>query len=160
MADAINVALFFLQLADAEDEPEKLSHLRLQKLLYYAQGWSLALRDTVLFSDRIEAWAHGPVVPSVYPSFASYGNGVIPVEVFPFDSEEELEKDDRELIEAVWNAYKPYSALSLREMTHKEPPWRDARGDSPPGERCKTEISVEAMKKYFSRIAKKGRAKT
>src|SRR5688572_9971276 len=59
-ASALDVARYLIQLAAAEDEPEELSHLRLQKLLYYVQGWSLAQRGEAMFPDRIEAWAHGP----------------------------------------------------------------------------------------------------
>jgi uncharacterized phage-associated protein len=158
MADAIDVAKFLIQLAGAEDEPDQLSHLRLQKLLYYSQGWSLALRKRPLFEDRIEAWAHGPVVPSVYPVFASHGNGFIPADDLEL-SEDALDKDEQELIESVWNAYKPFSALSLREMTHKESPWREARGTCRPFDRCSREITQYSMKKYFKSIAPKSRGK-
>jgi uncharacterized phage-associated protein len=158
MAKALDVAKYLIQLANAEDEPEQLSHLRLQKLLYYAQGWSLALRKQTLFEDRIEAWVHGPVVPSVYPSFATYGTEFIPPDHFQL-SEDALTQDECEFIEAVWNAYKKFSALSLREMSHKELPWREARSDLKPSDLGKTEITQDMMKKYFSSLAKKSSGK-
>lgn len=153
MAKAIDVAKYFLHLAQHEDEPDLLSHLRLQKLLYYAQGWSLALRKKSLFKSKIEAWAHGPVVPTVYPFFADYKASLIPGGKFGLN-QDSLTDDERELIQSVWNAYKQYSAIKLREMTHAEPPWKEAHSGCEPGEKCQTEISIEAMKKYFSRLAR------
>jgi uncharacterized phage-associated protein len=151
MAKAIDVARNLIHLAAAEEEPDFLTHLRLQKLLYYAQGWSLAMRDQAVFDEEIQAWAHGPVVRKVYPAFASYGNT-------PIDPEKIQEADDISLDESVflislWESYKGYSASSLREMTHREPPWRNARGSCGPADKCETEITKEAMKEYFSELA-------
>jgi len=154
MAKALDVAKYFIQLAQSEDEPDQLSHLRLQKLLYYAQGWSLALRKKPLFDDRIEAWAHGPVVPSVYPSFAAYGYDFIPSDHFDLD-EDALTDEECELIQAVWDSYKKFSATSLRAMTHQEPPWKKARGDCDHAEKTNAEITQRAMKIYFTTLAKK-----
>src|SRR5689334_12279943 len=69
-ASAMDVAKFLIYLSACEDEPDYVSHLRLQKLLYYVQGWSLALRGKPMFVERIEAWAHGPVVKNVYAILA------------------------------------------------------------------------------------------
>lgn len=151
MSKALDVAKFLLELAEREDEPDRLSHLRLQKLLYYTQGWSLALRDKALFKDRIEAWAHGPVVKSLYPTFASYGNGTIPSTDFKFEGE--LDSEEQELVEAVWDAYKKFSATSLREMSHREQPWKGARGTSKPADKCEEEITHAVMKQFFKSIA-------
>lgn len=151
MASAIDVARNLIHLAAAEDEPEFLTHMRLQKLLYYAQGWSLATRDQALFEEAIEAWAHGPVVRKVYPVFASYGNTPIdPVEIPPAD---EVSLEEATYLISLWESYKPYSASSLREMTHREPPWRNARGTCGPADKCDTEITKEAMREYFSGLA-------
>ena len=152
MSMAIDVAKFLLELAEREDEPDRLSHLRLQKLLYYTQGWSLALRDKALFRDRIEAWAHGPVVKKLYPHFASYGNGTIPSPDFKFS--DGLDAEEKELVEAVWDAYKKFSATSLREMSHTEKPWKDTRGTLKPADKCEEEITQAAMKKFFKSLAK------
>lgn len=156
MARALNVAKFLLELAEREDEADCLSHLRLQKLLYYTQGWSLALREKPLFKDLIEAWAHGPVVKNLYPCFASYGNGTIPSADFKFEGG--LDSEETELVEAVWDAYKKFSATSLREMSHREKPWKDARGTLKPAEKCEQEITHNAMKKFFKSLAKKSHA--
>jgi uncharacterized phage-associated protein len=144
---AIDVARYLVYLAACESEPEFLTHLRLQKLLYYVQGWSLALRGRAMFSERIEAWAHGPVVPSVYPKFAEYGDKPISPENMLVS--QVLSKDDRELIESVWESYKVYSSSSLRTMTHSEAPWKDARGKAGTADRCTAEITKDAMKRFF-----------
>lgn len=149
---ALDVARYLIHLAACENEPEYLTHLRIHKLLYYVQGWSLALRGKAMFQDRIEAWAHGPVVPSVYPIFADFGDRPIAPENMLIPRG--LSDDDKELIESVWESYKAYSSSSLRAMTHKEAPWKDARGKCAPADRCTTEITKTALKRYFTQFAK------
>jgi uncharacterized phage-associated protein len=146
MATALNVARYLVRLAAAEDEPEYLCPLRVQKLLYYVQGWSLGLRGKPVFAERIEAWANGPVVPNVYQAFKKYGARPIPEDV---PEAVGLDAKDKEVTEAVWNAYKQYSAISLRNMTHGEAPWKDARGDAGPAERRTTEITKKALRAFF-----------
>lgn len=72
----LRVANALLSMADGVGEP--LSNMKLQKLLYYEQGYHLAYFDAPLFPDNFEAWLYGPVVPRVYDMFKSYGNGLIP----------------------------------------------------------------------------------
>lgn len=148
MAKAIEVARYLIQLAASEDEPDLLSHLRLQKLLYYVQGWSLAMRGKAMFRERIEAWAHGPVVRSIYPVFADYGFESIPPDRFIGPTS--LEPAEEQFIASVWKSYKGFSASCLREMTHQEAPWRDARAGLDPAARCDRQITVEAMRDFFS----------
>lgn len=148
MARAIDVARCLIRLAGNEDEPDPLTHLRLQKLLYYAQGWSLAQRGRPLFEGRIEAWTHGPVVPSVYQVYEGRGWGLIAPD--EEDAPDDLTDEDRDYIASVWEAFKGYSASSLREMTHREPPWLDARQGYGPAHLCEGEITPEAMRAFFS----------
>lgn len=151
LVQSIEAARCLIHLAAMEDEAEFLTHMRLQKLLYYVQGWSLGLRGAPFFHGRIEAWAHGPVVRDVYPAFADYDNWPIPAGEVPAPGG--IEGDDLEFIRDVWDAYKPYSASALRQMTHEEAPWIDARGGCGPADRCTNEITHEAMRRYFSREA-------
>jgi len=153
MAKALDVATYLIQLAAGEDEPDQLSPMRVQKLLYYVQGWSLALRGKPFFDGRIEAWVYGPVAPNVYKAFAKYGNNPIHPDDF-LAHQTALTKDERTFIEEVWEAYKGYSAISLKDMTHKEEPWLAARGTLSPTARCTTEITHQAMKKFFKSTAK------
>lgn len=154
MAKAIEVARYLIYLAASQEEPDLLSPMRLQKLLYYVQGWSLALRGEPMFPERIEAWAHGPVVPVVYNGFRSYGDSSIATTNVP--PPKNLTHAERDFIDSVWDPYKDYSASSLRAMTHREEPWLDARRGYGPGERCSVEITHDAMRSFFEQQAPLG----
>lgn len=151
MARAIDVARYLIKLAESEAEPDYLSNMRLQKLLYYVQGWSLALRGKPMFPDRIEAWAHGPVVPEVYRIFKKDFRPILPEDA---GEPRGLGRADCRFIRQVWRTYRDYSATSLREMTHGEAPWRETRGDCDPSERCNREITRSAMKSFFGKLAR------
>ncbi len=143
-----------LRLAAHENEPEFLTNLRLQKLMYYVQGWSLAMRNRPAFKGRIEAWAHGPVVKELYARLAQYGDQAILAD--HFQNLEDLSPEDQEFVAAVWDAYKGFSAFALRQMTHGEPPWIKARGAAGPADRCETEITHDDMREFFLTKGKKG----
>jgi uncharacterized phage-associated protein len=152
-AAPIDVARYIVWLAAAEEEPDYLTHLRVQKLLYYVQGWSLAVRGKPMFDGRIEAWAHGPVVKELYPILAAHGNN--PILPTLIGVAENLTDEERQFIRSVWLAYRGFSASSLREMTHNESPWIDARKGLGPADRCDNEITHQAMKDFFSKASKK-----
>jgi uncharacterized phage-associated protein len=137
---ASDVALYFLSLTD-EDEGDFISNLKLQKLLYYAQGIHLAMYDTPLFDEPIEAWAHGPVVRKVYAEYAEFAGDPIP----PPDRLAPLDSETEDFLKEVYSVFGQYSAWKLREMTHDEAPWRDVykEGES-------RVISHDAMKAYFA----------
>lgn len=146
LTSAIAVARYLIHLACNEDEPECLSPMRLQKLLYYVQGWSLVHRNQPMFTEKIEAWAHGPVVPEVFHAFKQHGRSAIP------DTEGDpaaLTDEESAFVRSVWNTYKPYSAISLSDMTHSEPPWLDARGTLPREAACSREVTRKALKDFF-----------
>ena len=142
--EASTIARWFLAWASFEDEGA-LSNLKLQKLLYYAQGHYLAThKGKALFADEIQAWGHGPVVPNVYHEYKTYGSNPIPFdEDFDFES---VDSDANEWLAAVWRTFGSLSAWRLREMTHSEAPWRDAFREN---ERFIT-IPNSALVKYFS----------
>lgn len=122
---ASQVAKWFLaynRIAAADDGAEYISNLKLQKLLYYAQGCFLAATGSPIFSDDIVAWQHGPVVESVYHEYKSNGaNGIIFDEDFDFL---QFNRDENDLLQEVYNTFGQYSAWKLRDMTHSETPWR------------------------------------
>ena len=64
-------------IVQSRNENMTVSNLKLQQLLYYAQGWHLALWGNKLFNERIEAWIMGPVIPAVYHKFKLYGGSII-----------------------------------------------------------------------------------
>lgn len=150
MASAEAVARYFIGLAALPEEASPMTHLQLHKLMYYAQGWSLASRDRQLFEGRIEAWAHGPAVAGLFALFADHGDNPIPWSMAALDAS--LSSDDRALIEAVWNDYGRYSAWRLREMTHMEPPWKRARAGTPEGVPGGAPISEESLRLFFASL--------
>jgi len=147
MTAAIQTASYLLRLAADETEPVCLTHLHLQKLLYYSQGWSLALRDQELFADRVEAWRHGPVVSNLYGKFKSYGYR--PIRVFDSSAADALKPNQKFLIASVWSHYRGYSAIALADKTHRETPWLAARVGIPPEQNKNVEITRESMKEFF-----------
>jgi uncharacterized phage-associated protein len=116
---ALTVAKHFLSIPD-DDSGELVSNLKLQKLLYYAQGLAVGMNgpDEPLFADKVYAWKHGPVVKTVYTHYSGAGGGPLPREVPP-----KIDGDTRDFLNEVYRVYGRFSAWALREMTHREEPW-------------------------------------
>lgn len=143
---AKTIAKWFLAWAgDDQDGDNDLTAMKLQKILYYAQGHTLAETGEPLFKEKIKAWSHGPVVPQVWHVYNQEGKSVLsppPEADFSWD---EVDEETAERLERVWNTYGGFSAAKLRNMTHAESPWRDAwdrGGDSP-------EMPVAEIKQFF-----------
>ena len=147
MATAIDVAKRLIHLAASEEEPDFLTPMQLQKLLYYAQGWSLALRGRPLFNEPVLAWTHGPVVRDVFNFFKNLKD--MPIRAADVPAPIGLDPDEERHIEYVWSFYSGYSASALRKMTHEERPWIEARGDIPEGVPSDEEITRESMRAFF-----------
>ena len=124
---ALEIAKYFLFLARSKNAGDTLSNLKLQKMLYYAQGHFLAIYHKPLFDDRIEAWDHGPVVRDVYNTFKKYqSNSVSFEEIEDFETDFISEnKEALELLQFIFAKYGSMVAWELREKTHAESPWKD-----------------------------------
>lgn len=139
---ARDIALWFLNhnlsLRDIENEDtDDISNLKLQKLLYYAQGSYLGLYDKPLFDDAIFAWKHGPVVEGVYHEFKQNGSrGIV-----EFDNAPILDDETENVLKQVYDVFGKYSAWGLREMTHNETPWKSTK--------LNHVIDIELIKEYF-----------
>lgn len=120
MANLFDVADCLLWLDDQSDG-EGISNLKLQKLVYYTQGFYSALYDKYLFDDEIHAWMHGPVVPELYQKYKS--NGKTPILANRDFDTSVFDKDQLDLMYEVFQELGQYSAWKLRDMTHEEPPW-------------------------------------
>ncbi len=135
---AQDVANYFLAQVD-EDCGDNISNLKLQKLVYYAQGFHLALMDKPLFDEPIIRWQHGPVVESLYHMYKKYGDRLIPK---PQGMNFEIYTSEvKELLNDVYEIFGQFSAWKLRNMTHEEPPCENTPINGI--------ISCEAMKEYF-----------
>ena len=121
---ALTIAKWFIAWAD-EFEEAVLSNLKVQKLLYYAQGHHLADTGTPLFRDDIQAWSHGPVVPSVYHELKYFGRDAIHLPDDDDFSWQDVDPDTTEFLMRVWNTYGAIAAWRLRDMTHDDGPWKN-----------------------------------
>lgn len=147
---AYTIANWFINrsIRAAEDEGgDKLTLMKLLKLLYYAEGCALAIRgiDGGIFDEDIVAWEHGPVVAEIYSRYCSD-----PFEL-PLSEEDEMdaeniEKEERDLLEQVFDVFGQYSASGLRNKTHSETPWLEATDN---GTRLNRKISRDTMLNYF-----------
>lgn len=116
----IDIAKKILAKASSSEFEDLICNMKLQKMLYYMQGFHLAYFDAPLFEEEIEAWMYGPVVPVVYEEFKSHGN-----EGIKFSGETiKLLKDEEALFEEVYRVYGAYSAVGLMNLTHSETPWK------------------------------------
>jgi len=119
---ALDVAKFIISLSDPE-VGDIMTNLKLQKLLYYVQGFSFAIYNKPIFDEDIYAWQYGPVVLEVYHQFKNYESGVIPLFI-DFDHSI-FTSQEKDLITSVYDVYGQYSAYKLMNMTHQESPWKD-----------------------------------
>src|SRR5690554_1871913 len=94
---SVAAARYLLHLAKSEPETEAITHLRLQKLLYYVQGWSLASTDQPFFDEPIQAWPHGPVAVAAYQYFCKYSGQ--PIANSEASDPGSLTQQERDLIE-------------------------------------------------------------
>lgn len=126
-----------------------MSAMKLQKLAYYSQAWSLVWDDRPLFPDRIEAWANGPVCPALY----AWHRGQFIVEPRTFNgSVDHLDGQARETIDRVLDFYGDKEPHWLSELTHSEAPWLQARANVPLGVRSNTEITTASMAEYYGSL--------
>lgn len=142
------VADFFLLQLD-QTSGDTISNLKLQKLCYYAQAWFCAVNKSQLFSDKIEAWAHGPVVPSLYNRFRKCGLGTIPTGSIVTQPLTDLHKTHIDFLEEIWSKYSHFSGTELELLTHSESPWIQAYGDRKAGSHCSEEITIKSMIEFY-----------
>lgn len=145
MCNLNDVIDFFISIP-GEDASDAISPMKLQKLLYYAQGFALAILGRPLFQEDFEAWQYGPVIPSVYHRYKELGNKAIPkVDLESFDH---YTQEEKRLLNDVYTAFGQYSAWALSDMTHDTRPWKET---NPNGI-----ISKQLMKDYFMTQIEKG----
>ena len=122
--------------------------MKLQKLLYYSQAWSLVWDERPLFSSKIEAWANGPVVREVFKAY----QGQYKITQAKFGDKGALKPVEKETVDAVLRYYGDKSGFFLSELTHRERPWLDARKGVAPGEMSDQEITKAAMSEYYGSL--------
>ncbi|MGM8361632.1 Panacea domain-containing protein [Flavobacterium sp. ARAG 55.4] len=134
-----------------------MSHLKLQKLIYYCDAYHLAYFDNQLVEQQFEAWVHGPVCREVYNNLKDtsllYSDISIDLKGSKYDPKNELTKiitsNQFELIKDVLDELTTWTGLELEDATHNELPWIEARKGFSPAERCTNEISKETMRVFY-----------
>jgi uncharacterized phage-associated protein len=146
VATAHDVAAYIVdkQVANTHDG---IPAMKLQKLVYYAQAWSLVWDDKPLFSDRIEAWANGPVVPDLYEYL--YGQFMI---VGVKGNPNVFTDLERDTIDSVLKYYGDKSSQWLTDLVRNEEPWLNARKGLAIGERGDRVISLAAIAEYYGSL--------
>ena len=133
-----------------------MSHLKLQKLVYYCEAFHLAYFDRALLNEDFEAWVHGPVCRAIFDQLKD--TSVLYADVCfenDYDPNELLEKElnsaQVELITEVLNELSTWTGIQLESSTHKELPWKEARKGYSPAEKCSNLISKELMNSYYKK---------
>lgn len=140
MATAHDVAAYILS------KNGEMTAMKLQKLVYYAQAWSLVWDERPLFQERIEAWTNGPVVPELY----RVHKGQFRLSSWPTGNPEGLTAEERQTVDAVLEYYGDKTSQWLSDLTHREAPWREARKGLSPGDPGQREISHASMAEYYT----------
>ena len=140
---ALNIADTIIDLS--RKRGTTIDNLKLQKLMYYCQGWYVTFNDTTLFNEGIEAWVHGPVVPVVFRKFKEFRKNDISCEAKSVEDEGVIKH-----IHSVLEVYGKYDGIQLMHLTHKEKPWLDARKGLAADESGNSVISCKSMNEYFS----------
>jgi uncharacterized phage-associated protein len=142
MANVHDVAAYILT------KRGSMTAMKLEKLVYYSQAWSLVWDERPLFPERVEAWANGPVVRELYDQH----RGQFIVTRWPWGNPSALTTDERNTVDAVMDFYGKQSALWLSNLTHQEDPWINARHGLGPGQRGASEITHADMAEYYGSL--------
>ena len=125
-----------------------MTTMKLQKLVYYSQAWSLVWDEAPLFEEAIEAWANGPVVRELF----DYHRGMYEISAMPLGNPRLLNQEQQETVDAVLEYYGDKSAQWLIELTHMEDPWKQARRGLQPLERGNRLMSLDTIADYYSSL--------
>lgn len=143
MANVFDVTKYILNKTGA------LSSWKLQKLCYYSQAWTFTWTDKLLFEERFEAWKNGPVCPDLF--YKHQGKFTVKPEDINGDPDA-LTDDEKESVDIVIRDYGYMQPYELRELTHKEAPWKNARGNLPEEASCNNVITPESMGLYYGSL--------
>ena len=135
-------------LVESRERGEVLTNLKLQKLLYYADGWYAVVSGSPLFTEDFEAWVHGPALPSQYRRFSHFEWRPIDLDL----ARPEVPADVAAHLEEVIDVFGCETAVALELMTHREPPWVEARTGLPSDAPSNNVICKRRMKTYFQSL--------
>ena len=140
---ALEVAKVFLRFSNENrtaDDSDNVTQMKLQKLLYYAQGYYLAEYGTPLFKEKIYAWDHGPFIKEVYAAYCNHGRN----EIIDYDTENNVNVEYLPFLSKIYDRFGKYTAYQLRNMTHSETPWKSTEQ--------KKEIKLSIIESFFNKV--------
>lgn len=145
---AMDIAAFFVRMDDLKDIKDGITNLKIQKLLYYAQGYHLAYFNESLFDSPIEAWRYGPIVPEVYRKLSHFDRNPVDINAIKKSENDDnigilQDSDTKQLLISVFEQLGQFSAWKLMEMTHEESPWKSTSQND--------EITLDKLKSFFSK---------
>ena len=147
IVSVFDVAAFILQKKGA------LTAMKLHRIIYYCQAWSLVWDEKPLFSERIEAWANGPVVPDLYNTH----KGKFKIDVADIQGNPGvLNQQQQETVIAVLRDYGDKCSQWLSDLSRTESPWLKARDCLPPTERGNNQIDLDIMREYYDYVYQNG----
>ena len=141
MATVLNVAKYILE------QKGKMTTMKLEKLVYYCQAWSLGWDEVPLFAEDFQAWANGPVCPELFEKHR--GLFIVDATFLSDISTCDFDEDALETMNMVLNYYGDKEPQWLSELTHKEAPWKEARKGIADGLPCSNVISKDSMQQYY-----------
>ena len=148
---ANEVAEAFISLCN--EYGDYISNQKVNRLLYFAQGWHIAFYGEPMFDDRIEAWIHGPTVPAVFERFRRFMPK--PLVLDPPRAFDDFPADLKAHVEDVWKAYGSVSAYELEHISKSETPWRNARNGLAADEPSTAALSLADVKGLFEEKKKR-----
>lgn len=144
MATSLDVARYIVK--RFQERGDLITNLKLQKLLYYVQGWHLGITGERAFDGDFMAWVHGPVNYAVYQEFRDLRWNPIVRDV----GEVHLDAALAQHVDDVLDVYGGDSAWELERRTHSEAPWIKARNGIPADAECRAVIGDDDIREFFA----------
>jgi len=135
------------------NKKNNITAMKLQKLVYYCQAWSIVWDSKPLYKENIEAWVNGPVVRELYKKHKGMYEIKKDSSIANLGDASKLNENQIETIDAVIKYYGDRSSQWLSDLTHKEDPWRKAREGLLDGERGNKIISLASLEEYYSSLS-------
>jgi uncharacterized phage-associated protein len=162
---AAAIANLFLDLAKQSGKSEGMTPMKVQKLVFFAHGWHLAIKGQPLINEQVEAWKFGPVVPSLYRDLKAFGSGDVTCKIVRHGkglfsgtrtcpTVPDSDASTREHVSDVWTVYSPFTGVQLSNITHYPgSPWSQVMkqydGNPPKG----TDIPSNVIRDYFASLS-------
>jgi uncharacterized phage-associated protein len=146
MATVLDVAAYLKAGASVPD----YDTMKLQKLVYFAQAWSLAWTGVPLFEGKFEAWPDGPVSRDLYRAQKYEG--------IPTSRAGSITATQQEILDSVLSYYGRLGYRDLIDLTHAHQPWQEARGGLPESAPSRKQLKESVMRDFYTRLAVDGEA--